>query len=380
MLLIAAASGDRPYVAIWCEHHEDFLAERPDGAFDAYQIKTSRPELGAWTLHDAELVRSIGRFVELVSEYGSFIRDLYFVSNTEYENSQEGARHGRCPLPFLQHIRGCKSANEIAAAFAMPFARLQAQCGCDPHALFTTLCRLDLIVGPPRNGFEAAVAHEHLAKLPTCVLLTANQLDDVRDRLMALVHGASALQVTDPLRHLHPLISRTELDPSLAEKRLEVASVSFQPSLGLPFRFPGQPDLALGTQRPAQVMEQKLSQGGLQIEDIELMRERERAAEYHLIEDASIRPEAYPALLRQLEQMVLGECTEAHLRARQNLPPYGQAMMIEVQDRLRRLATERSRMVGDRSYECLIGVAGLLTRECRVWWSPRFDISPETDA
>src|SRR5258708_5411397 len=48
ILLVAASCGDLPYVAIWCEHHEDFLAERSDGRFDGYQVKTSRPELGAW--------------------------------------------------------------------------------------------------------------------------------------------------------------------------------------------------------------------------------------------------------------------------------------------------------------------------------------------
>lgn len=68
MLLVSAMRGLRPYAAIWCEQHEDFLAQRQDGSFDGYQIKTSRPELGAWTLKDGELTKSIGRFVDLVAE------------------------------------------------------------------------------------------------------------------------------------------------------------------------------------------------------------------------------------------------------------------------------------------------------------------------
>ena len=50
MLLVAAKLGLRPYVALWCEQHEDYLAERSDKKFDAYQIKTSGPENGAWRL------------------------------------------------------------------------------------------------------------------------------------------------------------------------------------------------------------------------------------------------------------------------------------------------------------------------------------------
>lgn len=82
MLLIAAKRGAAPYVALWCEHHEDFLAERNDGRFDGYQIKTSKPELGAWKLTDVELIRSIGRFVDLVTLFQDRIGDLFFVSNS----------------------------------------------------------------------------------------------------------------------------------------------------------------------------------------------------------------------------------------------------------------------------------------------------------
>lgn len=83
MLLVAAKLGLRPYVAIWCEQHEDFLAERKDAKFDGYQIKTSRPENGAWRLNDGDLRRAFGRFIDLVTEFGDRIGDLYFVSNTE---------------------------------------------------------------------------------------------------------------------------------------------------------------------------------------------------------------------------------------------------------------------------------------------------------
>src|SRR5262245_24967243 len=59
ILLAAAARGASPYAAVWCEHHEDFLAERTDGKYDGYQIKTSKPELGAWRLNDSELIKTI---------------------------------------------------------------------------------------------------------------------------------------------------------------------------------------------------------------------------------------------------------------------------------------------------------------------------------
>ncbi len=124
-------------------------------------------------------------------------------------------------------------------------------------------------------------------------------------------------------------------------------------------------------------MEQKLAAGGL-ADEIDYMAERERSAERHLLEDLQRRPERYPELTKQIEQVVLGECREAHLRARTNPSPYGPAMLIDVQNRLRRIAREETALVGDHGYECLIGMAGLLTRECVVWWSPRFPIEGES--
>jgi hypothetical protein len=381
ILLVAARRGDLPYLAIWCEHHEDFLAERSDGRFDGYQVKTSRPELGAWTLRDTELVKSIGRFVDLVALFGDRISKLLFVSNTECDMvtpvSTDAPRRSACPKLFLEHVKSCFLAADIQEPYASTFAKLQASCGCDADALFSVVKRMDIILGPSRNEFDSVLSHEHLPRVEGCKSLAAAQLDKFRDDLIALVHRASSLQVTDPTRHIRALINGGEPDPALVQKRIVVreAVVYCSGPIKAPFKFPGEPALAIGAPRQGIVLEEKLKRGGL-ADEVEYMRGRERAAEYHLLEDIDRRSDEYPALLTQLEQMVLGECLEAHLRARQSADPYGPKMMIDVQDRLKRLASERPEMIGNHPYECLMGIAGLLTSECRVWWSPRF-VVPE---
>ncbi|WP_017232058.1 dsDNA nuclease domain-containing protein [Pandoraea sp. B-6] len=121
MLMVATGLGTRPYTALWCEHHEDFLAEDNQGVFDAYQIKTSRPERGAWDLAEGELTRSIGRFVDLIAEFGDRIGQVYFVSNTEFDEptpaSTNQKRRGRSPRLFLEHIRQRPSRAEISSPF-----------------------------------------------------------------------------------------------------------------------------------------------------------------------------------------------------------------------------------------------------------------------
>jgi Cap4 dsDNA endonuclease len=384
MLLVSGKLGLRPYVAIWCEQHEDCLAERNDAKFDAYQIKTSRPENGAWRLNDLELIKTIGRFAGLVAEFGEAIANLFFVSNTECDmvgdDNKNDRRRALCPQLFLQHIKACKAPVDIDEIFNPTFQDLQAECGCSEAILFRVLQRMNIILGPSRNEMDAALSHEHVAKLETCKTLNAEKLDEFRDHLVGKVYRAASLQVEDPIRHLRPVIGgKTDNDPRLVAKRLPVDQLvvyAVEVHGPKPFQYVGTAVIELGKERPPTILEQKLTAGGL-AEEIDYMAERERAAERHLLEDLQRRPERYPELAKQIEQVVLGECREAHLRARMTAEPYGPAMLIDVQDRLRRISREETALVGDHSYECLIGMAGLLTHECVVWWSPRFDVKSE---
>jgi hypothetical protein len=318
--------------------------------------------------------------VDLVSQYNENIAELYFVSNAEFDEvtdtNTDDTRRGRCPRLFLKHVSSCELLNQIAAPFAKVFDQLQARCACDDGELFAALKRMNLIQGPSRSDFDAVISNQHLSSLKECESLTTDQLNSFRDKLVAMVYRASSLQVEDPGRHLRSLIKETSPDPTVRAKRILVADVAFDPRDTAPvvFEFPGKPRLGLGKDRSPQIIEQKLTRGGLAPE-IEHMREMERAAEYNLLEDVERRPDLYPQLQRQIEQMVLQECGEAYLRVRTGDEPFGPEMLIDVQDRLRRPAKERPEMIGHQPYECLIGVAAMLSSECLVWWSSRFPVT-----
>lgn len=380
ILLAAAACGSKPYIAVWCEHYEDFLCEHSDGSFDGVQVKTKKPELGPWKITDPELVKTIGRFVDLSARLGSKLRGFYFISNAECDHvtpeSQDQNRRGRCPKLLLTEIRSVDVPDRIGAPFKAVFDQLQAECGCSETDLFSVLRRMDLVHGPSRNEIEAAVSNEHLAKVSGFESLASAELNRFRDQLVAIVHRASSLQVTDPNRHLQGVVGNLEHDPALAAKRLVVVEVMVPLAGEAPaFQFQDAPILTLGRPSDSAVLDQKLIKGGLG-QEIDYFRSRGRGAEYALMEDIVRRPQAYPALQTQIEQVVLGAVSEAHLRARSSPAPFGSEMLIGVQDRLKAIATQSAAWVGNHGYDCLIGVAAMLTSECRVWWSERFEIEP----
>lgn len=379
VLLVAVRRGNFPYVTIYCEHHEDLLCERPDGLFDGWQIKTSTPENGAWTLRHAALVKSIGRFVDLCATYPSQVGKLHFVSNSDFDvvgdDVHDQKRRARCPQLMLTHLRSCASLSDVAAPFLEAFNELSATLGADREALFDVLRRVELVKGPSRAEFDAALAHEHLGQLQECNALTPGQLSELRDDLVARVHRAASLHVTDPGRHTRSLLAEDGEDPVITAKRIVCADVVFAPAtIALrTFAYQGKPRLTPGGSRRAGVLEQKLEAGGLS-DAVGYMSEKEVAAEYALLEDQARNPAAAENQLKQIEEAVHGECVEAFYASVSETQLFGPAMLTDVTGRLRRLEGDRRTLTGGQPYEVLVGVAAMLTRECRVWWSKRFEI------
>jgi hypothetical protein len=266
ILLIAAATGINPYDAIWCEHHEDLLAERTDSTYDAYQVKTRRPEIGDWTLTEEPIRHSLKRFVNLHNQFGASINRFVIVSNAEFLTVGLGVRDIKklktSPRTFLKVMEGYNKASEVQGPFAEVLTTMATDFGCDAEVLFAVLKRTELVKGPNRDHFDSEVAHIHLPELPDCKLMPAAVLNAVRDELIQKVYGASSLLIEDPRQHLPHVAGQT--NPRLLAKRVSVVTDCVGQSSSMVFRYQtGDVTLAIGesgTQRD--VLRKKFVQGG----------------------------------------------------------------------------------------------------------------------
>lgn len=225
ILLVAAASKQKPYTAIWCEHFDDFLCKRVDQSLDAYQIKTRKPESGPWVLTNESLRWSIKKFTRLVSRFKSKIADLYFVSNANFLDSEPNiSRQKLCrsPVKFLEAVRCAKSVEEIPESYSHTFEYLREYCDCSKFVLYTTLSKLHLVVGPGRDSFDAEIIDDHLAKLPECAHLPVPILDDIRDELLKKISFASSRRIDNPRKHWIGLDEDDSHNPILLGKKLPV--------------------------------------------------------------------------------------------------------------------------------------------------------------
>ncbi len=379
VLSVGIATGKLDYTALWCEQHEDFLAETADGLFDAYQIKTRKSELGEWELKDEAFWKSIARFVKLDLAYPGKIRSFKFVSNTQFSNSSAKDREYLSPCKLLTGIQSATKWEDLGEEVKKGFDWLKDKLDVESIDLFTVLRRLDIILGPTDRAFEDELAQRHIATLAECESMNASSLARACEALIARIAEASSLVADDSSRDWIGLTSKLDEDPFLLSKRItaEDITLTVRDTRGPAFHF--LPDLASlklgGTRGRLDKLRKKMFRGGLAAR-YETMRRRALTAEQELL-DLATRPNGGKNLCSQIENVVLAECDDANLRASQKGDPYGPAMLIDVQDRLKRISETEPERVHRQSYDLLVGVAGLLTSECEVWWSEQFELEVE---
>lgn len=376
ILSIVMINKSRPYRAIWCEQHEDLLAEREDGCFDAVQVKTRKAETGTWNLTDEAFAKSVYRFIMLDSKFPGRIMRFYFVSNAEYSNSDSKRSSHLSPVKLVGAIRSLANHCDLEGNRAKGFEALRSAIKCDADMLFSVLSRIELVVGPTENAFEDEICHTHLPNLADCQGLTPRSLAKVLNALISLVEIAADVKCADPMRHCVGITSSGEDDPVVLGKRILPADIfhAIRGACDLGVQYPSElATLNLNSGETVRsVLKQKLERGGLW-DQFEAMRRKTLIAEAALLEVATRTAEG-KQMVSQVENVVLSECAEARLRVSTLTNPLGPHMLIDVQDRLGRIARDAPAKVNYQPYEVLVGVAGLLTDACQVWWSDRFDL------
>ena len=259
--------------------------------------------------------------------------------------------------------------------FDETFQELLDYCRCSPELLLGTLKRVGLVNGPERNSFDSEILTTHLPAIQACKTLTIEALIGIRDELIQKVYYASSLKIDDPGKHWKPINKSGEQNPLINAKCIQVDEVLRTIKISAPpFRYSKiqHPILNLGDGKGnLSKLKKKMIRGELTFQ-IETMEHRSLSAEQRLMEIAIRKPDNIEEILIQLVSVVKGECDEAYHHASLSGKVIGPLMLDDLFMRLKKKAN--TELVYKEPYETLIGIAGLLTGECKVWWSEIFDL------
>lgn len=376
-LLAQSLTGARTIRALWCEHHDDFLLELLTGRYVAVQVKTDGRENAQWRWSDDALVDSLARFCVLERAHGAVIDTYEFFSNAApYVPAASTKRQdslAASPSLLLQCCSRVAAHSEIEEPYTGAFAGLVTKTGGDAMVLFEVLRKLKFAQGPVLRGYDDTLAAAIVPSLPGCAGLPTVSCCRLRDELIALVQSACRLRVggiDGAVAYLatngrpHVALRGKCIPP---ESAAELIARVRQPT----FRFiDGGTGIEIGaTVGRTEVLKRKMRNAylGSQFESLRL---RMDSADQRLMERALLEPDGFDAVANQLVSTVLVECKDVEAMAfdHVNEKTRGLAIYKQILQRMDNLAQGEPERVCREPKDTLMGIAGMLSGECKFAW------------
>ncbi|QDX80886.1 hypothetical protein B9N43_06295 [Denitratisoma sp. DHT3] len=380
--LAGALASLNEYVAIWCEHHDDLLAELPTGGFHAIQVKTVSAQGATWTCGDSGFVDAVRKFAEHESKYPSKIQQYIFFSNAKPyvpgKTAKALTKLASSPLRIRDECRIAVGAGSIPTPYKATFDSLVKASGALQETVFKVLRKLEFQAGPSLEGFREQLGPV-VGGIPACKQFTLAWLDKVRDELLMLVGKASSLDA--PALEFYASILQSDGRPAGAVRGKRVSVEDFEivlnqhPSGAFRFAEVGG-HLRLGkASGQMEVLRQKMNAGfvGAYFDSVWL---QAMAAERRLIERALEDPEVAVRVTKQLEGIMLVECQNAEAEAALEADERRRGLLIyqRILQRTDDLSRHDRATVENERPETLRGVAGLLSGSCKFAWG----VPPDT--
>lgn len=372
---------DEPNVIrVICENFEDLLLEHPNGSFIGLQVKTRRLDLDAFKASDDAVLKSFSRFCELDQLFPDKFTTFDFSTNHWFWETSENDKN----LPWL--LKKLKERGNVKRLPKTNPLRKYVGCICEKSKISEeqVVATLLKIVLNSRSEPVDAIAHrvrEAVGSYKPTADLTLSQNAKLAEEIVNLTFQASSKKLSGDPAELYAagvdfknVLEAHTLSGKCITKEL-VENILIQPAgTSEPLELSSLvPIESLPTHLA--VMVQKLDKGGLQAARIEQMSDLVKSFQAllfrwinkHGVEQAE---ERYQTLLTTVNF----ECTEAQVACEAPNTQYAPKMYEHLFEKLSaRVAEAHDELHGCRP-EHLLGAAGMLTEQCKAWWSPKFEV------
>jgi hypothetical protein len=369
-------AAETQFLAIYCEQIEDLLVELSNGRFCGIQIKTRELDQAPIKANDDVAIAALARFcikdAQFPGQFESFILVTNFVffrgsGGDAIRNVLECARDN----PRLEGLTGRhllrKNIEAITKHSNLPI-----------ESVVSTLEKVRLeerktgIDQPDLEIVQAIGEIDEYSHYPRSGLMVAARL------LKARVWEASSLAVDGVILEQHQIavdfdehiarlrIARKRIDAlELAALLTSIPPAEISAELLAIANFLARREIPPGLGR----MEFKMAAGAISYSDIEQTKD-----DVATLESAFLRWKERYGLdeanrrLAHFQYLALRDARVAQRLSERSDGPYGPEMIRIVRERLAETrATEAATLFGCRT-EHLLGAAGLLTEECKLWW------------
>ena len=367
--------------SIICENFEDLIVEKCDGTFDALQVKTRARHLPKFKLTDEAVEKSLIRFTKLDAQFPSKFTTFKFVTNHELWTEKKNGSNLEWVLAEIKKapkIKGLRKTNPKRAVVE----RIAEAANTSSENIIETLRRTECVSRREDvTTIERAVS-DAITQCPQCADLPYQTVLKLADDLVAAAFQASSKGRKTLVAKLYAVDANYE--EVFAEASLEGKKINL-PMVEEIIEDRLHPDEELvdiaglvgldGLPNGLTKMVQKMAKGGVETIRIQHMTDLVRSLEALEIRWVTRHgAEKARAMVNDLLARTLTECVEAQVEASQIGHPYGSRQYAAIKDRLETKHAREKETLNGCKIEHLMGAAGVLTEECKVWWSEKFEL------
>lgn len=371
---------DCTYEEVFCEHHEDILLKLKNGKFAGVQIKTRDINLGPFKINDDAIYNSIKRFVSL---------NVRFQSSFEYFVLATNVGFLKCNSSGIRELKKLIEDNVFSITKRNTFSSVIKKIISEvSKQLNITLCEEDVLAvikkiklheGLPQITDIDDKLFSMLSRSKALAYTYMRVLKKVIDDIVIKHYNASSLSFEGHDFEYYVFNNKTseEIDSIIIKSKkitkddlLDIISENIQ---SIDLIKPQITHSIFGITPSTIKLEKKLDAGNVNIENVNIMKDDKYAFESLMTERFYKKGQTAEDEYNHIRHIILSECQDAYDRYDKNTI-FGTQMLNDIRDRIK----ERLRLDKKSLLECtpehLLGMVAILTEECKVWWSDKFEI------
>ncbi|HRH50682.1 MAG TPA: dsDNA nuclease domain-containing protein [Panacibacter sp.] len=365
---------------VYCEHHEDVLVKFFDGCYEGIQIKTKDSHLPGFQFSDPAIQSSILRFLDLELKYPGKFKSFKIVSNNGFakvknDNLTEIVKLAGSDNSIdltKKRTKTNKFITEASKKFNCPIAKvIETIAKVIPRPDFSNL-----------NDIKKNLAYE-LQRLPGMGDQTLGKLNEIADQFILRSYNASSKgeeEICEAFlfgNSFEEVQKKTILDNKTITKT-QIEDI-IKKCIDNPVTHFLKDDTSLFSKAGGiKILEKKLDAGGISSANVSLIKDQKYSFETYI--SKLVHKLGVPITTGQYNQLQLithSICQEVYDNYAIGNELFGTKMLIEIRAKLMERLKNDKNCFADFKYEHLLGMAAVLTEDCRVWWSTPFNLNAQ---
>lgn len=350
---------------LFCELAEDVLVVTSEKKFIGIQIKTMEQQGKLFGFNDESIVCSVIKFATHDQNFKNKFQKFVLVVNVDFKNN----------LDLQKLVDVVKSKEELTKKQEEFVEKITSQTKIEKTKILKILQKIEIHKGPGIDDIENKVI-EHLYKLPDCESLLKWQTNDILQQLEKQVSEKSSKVVRDSIKDYLPFVKegkRKQRQIELESKEITSNIVEQIINSINPIYLKSNTTSSLAIkQSNSEIMKKKMIVGGIHEMAIDSIQKLSYSAQVSFFEkynETNGNSKEISKELDQLELILTNEASEAKTETQNDSSPYGNNMLTSIETRIKTINRDRPYDVFNIKYELLKGAIGILTGDCKIWFS-----------